>query len=98
MFSFFKPSPRKLRDQQLLNAECSLVQHKQAAAYHAAMSNYLQGEVGRMQAEVAAEKEVARIDAKLPVPGRPPVWRSNMPAGDIPAGAPFTFREPRVVV
>ena len=79
MFSFFKLSPRKMRDQQLLDAQCSLVQHKQAAAYHQAMSLYLQGEVGRLSAEVAAEKEVARIEAKIPVPPRPDRYDAMRP-------------------
>ena len=78
MFSIFKMSPRKMRDRQLLEAECSLVQHRQAAAYHAAMSAYLAGEVGRMQAEVAAEKEVARIEAKRPVPAPPKFDRGSL--------------------
>lgn len=64
MFSLFKLSPRKMRDQQLQDAQCSLVQHKQAAAYHAAMSTYLAGEIGRLSAEVAAE------DADREVPFR----------------------------
>jgi hypothetical protein len=63
MFSLFKMSPRKMRDQQLHSAQISLVQHKQAAAYHSAMSTYLSGEVSRLSAEVAAEKEVAKFDA-----------------------------------
>lgn len=72
MFSLFKLSPRKMRDQQLQDAQCSLVQHKQAAAYHAAMSTYLAGEVGRLSAEVAAEKEVARVSTlSTPAPPRP---------------------------
>ena len=62
MFSLFKLSPRKMRDQQLQDAQCSLVQHKQAAAYHAAMSTYLAGEIGRLSAEVAAEG----ADRKVP--------------------------------
>jgi hypothetical protein len=75
MFSLFKMSPRKMRDQQLLNAQVSLVQHKQAAAYHAAMSNYLSGEVDRLSAEVAAEKEVAKFDAQQRAKCTPPAAR-----------------------
>lgn len=75
MFSLFKMSPRKMRDQQLHSAQISLVQHKQAAAYHAAMSNYLSGEVSRLEAEVAAEKAVAKFDATHSAKVTPPAAR-----------------------
>lgn len=79
MFSLFKMSPRKMRDHQLHSAQISLVQHKQAAAYHAAMSNYLSGEVSRLEAEVAAEKAVAKFDAahKPTPPSARPMAYSN---------------------
>lgn len=59
MFSFFKLSPTKIREQQLHDNRVSLLQHKQAAAYHAAMCNYLSGEVSRLSADVEAEKAAA---------------------------------------
>lgn len=66
MFSFFKLSPTKIREQQLHNNRVSLLQHKQAAAYHAAMSLYLQGEVGRLSADVEAEKAAASFPTVAP--------------------------------
>lgn len=66
MFSFFKLSPTKIRAQQLHDNQVSLLQHKQAAAYHQAMSLYLQGEVGRLSADVEAEKVAASLPTVAP--------------------------------
>lgn len=55
---FFKPSPKKLRSDLLLEAEINLLTHRQLAEYHEAMFTMLSGRVGVLRAEIAAQKEV----------------------------------------